>query len=656
MNYLSIDFETYCELNIKRVGAHKYVDHPSFEVMCMGYTINGRNPSLWLPQEGKWGGDIAKVFSDKFAVLAFNAEFEILVINKVYKQLGLNTPIPPEYFIDVQAVGKTYGFPANLEDLCTAVGVPGKTEGGKDLVRKLCSPRKPTKADKRTRWTYDMVPEDFDNLYKYCVNDVTQMNAAFAKLPAQRLTEHEQAVWLHTLKQNERGLPINLANVKSILMVIDQYKKLLGTELNVLTNGRITAGTQRQRIQDELNATGCDIPNLQGDTIKEYLDSHKLTKYQRRLLEIKRDTNHSSTGKYKRLIEMTMHDGRLRGAIKYFAQHLGRFGSYGFQLHNQPRAQFKNPLPVIGVFSSRNLRTVLQYHPRVMQAATKLIRPMIQAPHGKALAVSDFSSIENRILHWYAGDRKTLEEFGKGLDQYRTFAADRFNIKYLEVTSDQRQFAKPCVLGLGFGGGEGALARGAKNHGVSMSKQQLEDNVHFYRKVKYPMIPKMWYKTWALAIDTVLTGDPHVYKNEFASLEFSMVKYNGIVYLRTKLPSGRYIWYPDPKLREGKFNSTEITFMGVVKGMWRRQGLWYGMFTENFVQATARDLLAHSMLVAERYNYPCIGSVHDEAITEVYVSVEDSKELDMLLCVKPEWAETIPLQAKGYVGKHYKKD
>jgi len=676
VNYLSIDFETYCDLDINRVGSYKYIAHPSFEVLMMGYSINGAPATLWLPTKGIWTHDIADVLSKPFKVIAFNAEFEIGIIDKCYRQFGLNMPIPAKMFIDVQAVAKTYGYPNNLDDLCGALGVPGKQEDGKALVKKFSTPRKPSKNNPHTRWALHMDLEGWSRFKSYCVQDVDSMNNCLRKLPAPELSDLEKLIWLHVLEQNRRGWPVHKVDIISVLQVMKAYKERINTEIDKLTGGRITKVTQRQRIQNELHALGLKIPNLQGGTIEEWLERTDLSEYARRLLEIRYDTNHTSTGKYERMLEMMMDDGRIRGLMKYFAQSTGRFGSYGLQIHNLPRAQFPEPERVIGLFSTRHLDSVMVLYPNVMETATKLVRPMFCATNNKEvskrIAAADFSSIENRILHWYAHDTDTLNDFENGVDQYRKFAARKFNIDYLEVTPDQRQYAKPSILGLGFGGARGALLRSAKNHGVDMSPEEADENVSFYRKVMYPKIPKMWYKLFDLALATVLSGETTRYETPNVSLEFSLVKVNGIIYFRVKLPSGRYMWYPHPHIGKGKFDSSIINFKGIDSNTkrWSWQELWYGTLVENIVQATARELIAFGMLCAEKGGYYIIGSVHDEAISEMdieklidvngkldkYHKVKVSaNELCELLCIKQGWAKGLPLAAEGYVAVRLRK-
>ena len=212
-------------------------------------------------------------------------------------------------------------------------------------------------------------------------------------------------------------------------------------------------------------------------------------------------------------------------------------------------------------------------------------------------------------------------------------------------------------MSLGFGGAEGALLRSAKSHNVPMTAQEATDNVYFYRKVKYPVIVRLWHRLMGLAVDAIATGEPKTYATPFVSLTFDTVNIKGIKYFRVKLPSGRYIWYPDPKLVRGKFDSINISYVGIFDHVWRRGSLWYGTLIENIVQATARDILCCGLLSAEKGGYKTLMSIHDEAITEMLLRmVKDESELCRLLCPTISWAKGLPLKAAGDVDFRFKKD
>jgi hypothetical protein len=81
------------------------------------------------------------------------------------------------------------------------------------------------------------------------------------------------------------------------------------------------------------------------------------------------------------------------------------------------------------------------------------------------------------------------------------------------------------------------------------------------------------------------------------------------------LPSGRSIAYPEARLVDGKFEGTaDIAFKDNAHGKWKDVTEWHGTFTENAVQATARDLLAAALIRLEAGGFPIIAHVHDEVI------------------------------------------
>lgn len=87
-----------------------------------------------------------------------------------------------------------------------------------------------------------------------------------------------------------------------------------------------------------------------------------------------------------------------------------------------------------------------------------------------------------------------------------------------------------------------------------------------------------------------------------------------------------------------------------------RFALYGGLAFENIVQAIARDLLANGIKLAEAHNYPVIGHVHDEIITELPRGTADVRFFEELICRLPDWAKGLPLTASGFIAKRYKKD
>ena len=83
-----------------------------------------------------------------------------------------------------------------------------------------------------------------------------------------------------------------------------------------------------------------------------------------------------------------------------------------------------------------------------------------------------------------------------------------------------------------------------------------------------------------------------------------------------------------------------------------------GKFTENIVQAIARDLLAYSMLKLNKNKFNIVMHVHDEAACEIPVAGADEalKKMCEIMGEEVPWAKGLPLAADGYVTRYYKKD
>lgn len=653
---LYIDFETYCDLDLKKVGAYKYINHPSFHPWCMAYAYDDEPIQLWkygqnLPME------LYEATHKKSSIYASNAEFEWLILNR----LGFRKELTHRSFVDVMALTGTFGYPLSLDKYAKALGLEhGKTAGSTRLINKLCKQQKKTAFNLSGKWTPHTASEDFKQLYTYCINDVHIMRESVKRLPHDTLTEFEQFVWGHTMLQNSRGVCLDMPTVRSIVSIMKRFKVMNEKQLQIATGGSVQTGKQVAKIKEWIWEQGIKIPNLTKDTVSNYL-LRNIPAEVRTVLLLREQLAHSSTAKFDRMLDMEVLD-ILYGMLKYFGAHTGRYAGTGVQLHNLPRASLKDPQLAIDAFNDRDDDILFNVYPDINATASKLIRPMIIARPDHKLIVSDYVSIENVLLHWCANDKKTVKEFKDGKDQYKTYASDWFGVPYEEVTKEQRQQAKPDVLGLGYGGGSNALMGVAAGYGVSLSSAQAEKRVDFYRRKKYPAVPKFWYAVYNRAILALQTGDVQIFLNDNIKIEFRKEGH----YLTILLPSGRKLWYPEAKLNhtwtimvkdrpvqmEGK-----ISYMGVKNAQWMRVKTHPGFLVENIIQALARDILVYGAMCAEQAGYPILFSVHDELVAEVPDhGAANEKVFSTVICHKQQWARTLPLSAEGYEAQRYRKE
>lgn len=640
---LLMDTETYSEAPIKEVGSFKYISHPSTRCLCLSYKINNDRVKLWtegmvMPQELI---DAAKLCSSgQGKAEAFNATFDMQVWNKILVPKHDIPVIPLENWVDVQAVCARFKLPMSLDKAAKALGCnTEKMAIGKQLIRKCCTPG------------YNPTARDYEQLGAYCVVDTEVLSEIRQKLPVPYLTPQEQAIWEMTYRINERGVPIditaNRAIIKYLKIYMDGQKKLLPE----LTKGFITTPGQIQKIKQFCKDKGVDLPNLQAETVEATLARDDLPYDVKAVLRLRQELGMSSVKKFITIDEM-QNRGVVQGNLMYHGAGTGRWAGRGFQFHNLPRASVEDPEKVIQQFIDRDI-----FDDPVGQGKA-LIRSMITAPEDFMILCSDYSSIENRVLAWLAGDEATIQKFKEDFDQYKDMAAFLYNKGIDQVEPSERQLGKALILGCGFGMSHHRFVVAAQTFGVYLEKSQAKIAVDAYRK-RYYLIVKMWYQLAASVMHAVKFPG-QVYKTNKCAC--SVVKDKaGHKWLRIVLPSGRALMYMDPRVTDGKYGPV-VSYHGVSQTtyQWTTRELTPGLLAENVTQASARDILCEGMLEVE-HKMPeakLILCVHDEAGALVHKNdiMEDTLDkFNELLCVDREYRQDLPLKAEGYISRRYMK-
>jgi DNA polymerase len=291
-----------------------------------------------------------------------------------------------------------------------------------------------------------------------------------------------------------------------------------------------------------------------------------------------------------------------------------------------------------------------------MDELSSIVRSAIKAPEGYVFVDADFSSIENRVASWIAGQKDKVELFRQGLDEYKTFASNSlYRVPYEEVTKDMRQIAKSAVLGCMFGQGPDGLVRYADGMGVKLSKDQSAKAVAAYRD-SYHRVKASWAEFQSAAMQAIKVPG-HGVRSGKVSFKFA----KGALWML--LPSGRLIGWRAPKVED------QLTPWGAVQPgitvwnqdtftrKWGRNKLIGSSIFQSAVQATARDMLTEAMVRLEYEGFEVINSIHDEILLLV-PDKESESALDRVIetmTTPPKWAPEFPLAAEGWVGKRYRK-
>lgn len=262
---------------------------------------------------------------------------------------------------------------------------------------------------------------------------------------------------------------------------------------------------------------------------------------------------------------------------------------------------------------------------------------------------ADYAAVESRIVCWLAGQEDALEEYRQGVDRYRTMASAIYRISPDKVNKHPQRFiGKSAVLGCGFGMGAPKFRATVEKYKVVMPVGLEHTAVQAFR-AKHKKVVSLWYDLERAAKNAVLKKG-EVFKVG-KHLQFMCKDIEGMTFLLMKLPSGRKLSYPKPRI-----SGDRLTFFGNVKGTtWGDVSTWGGSLVENATQAVAADIMAHGSHNAERAGYEIATLIHDQALA-YHKDGQTSERFVELLTDLPSWADGLPIEAEGSLVPFYRKD
>ncbi|WP_449457912.1 DNA polymerase [Streptococcus suis] len=319
------------------------------------------------------------------------------------------------------------------------------------------------------------------------------------------------------------------------------------------------------------------------------------------------------------------------------------------QVQNLPQNKLADLDLARSLVKAGQFETLDLLYDNVPNVLSELIRTAFIPRLNHQFVVADYAAIEARVLAWLSGEDWRLQVFEEGGDIYCASASAMFGIPVEKhgLNSHLRQKGKIAELALGYGGSVGALtAMGALDMG--MEEDELQPLVTQWRQAN-PHIVAFWWAIDQAAKEVLKTKQTqHLY-----GLTLS---YEAGIFFIT-LPSGRRLSYVKPRLELNAFGKLGMTYEGIGDNKkWTRIDTYGPKLVENIVQAIARDLLAHGMLVLDQAGFSIVLHVHDEAVVEVPIEAVDVQKVCDLLATKPQWADGLPLRADGYACDFYQKD
>jgi len=646
---LSIDLETYSDVDLVTCGVYRYIEG-DFHILLFAYAFDDDDVRCvdmacgeQLPQE------VVDAIHDKSIIkAAWNAQFERICLSKYF-----DIQLSPDDWQCSMVWAASLSLPLKLKNAAEVLKTgEQKDDVGERLIRYFSIPCKPTKSNGgRTRNLPEHAPEDWALFKSYCIQDVRTERDIRYRLEKFPLLPQEWNYYHMDQRINDRGVLIDKELVQQAIICDMALSEAMTKKAYALTG--LENPNSVSQLKAWLDERGIEVESLGKKDVSALiadLDKHSIDTEALDMMKLRLQMAKSSVKKYQAAERYICTDGRAHGLFQFSgANRTQRWAGRGIQLQNLPQNHIATldearDLVKMGCFDM--IEVLYGNTPDIL---SQLIRTMLIAKPGYIFIIADFSAIEARVLAWLAGEQWRLDAFIAGQDIYCASASQMFGVPVVKhgINGELRQKGKVAELACGYGGGSGALiSMGALDMGLK--EDELPDIISSWRDAN-PEIVKFWYAIEKAAIETVKDHTERTVGRigfRFAANTLWIV-----------LPSGRSLAYIKPKLMPNRFGRMALTFEGLgANNKWVRGETYSGKLTENITQATARDLLAEAMWRMERSGLDIVGHVHDEVIIEVPENSITVDEVCGIMSQNPKWAEGLPLSSSGYSGFHYFKD
>lgn len=646
MKTLSIDIETYSDVQLPKTGVYRYCESDNFEILLFAYSIDSQPVQVvdlacgeTIPEE-----IIAALEDDTVIKWAFNAAFERICLSR-FLGYPTGTYLNPESWRCSMIWAATMGLPLSLEGVGAVLGLEKqKLTEGKDLIKYFCQPCAATKSNGgRTRNRPFHAPDKWEAFKRYNIRDVETEMGIQHKLRKFPVPDEVWEEYHIDQEINDRGVRLDMELVQQAIAMDTRSREELTTAMKDMT--ALENPNSVQQMKQWLSDNGIETDSLDKKAVAELLKEAPDNLAD--VLTLRRQLAKSSVRKYQAMEKTVCSDGRARGMFQFYgANRTGRFSGRNIQLQNLPQNHLPDLSEARSLVRNGDFDGVELLYEDIPDTLSQLIRTAFIPRENALFYVADFSAIEARVIAWFAGESWRQQVFEKGGDIYCASASQMFKVPVEKhgINGHLRQKGKIAELALGYGGSVGALkAMGALDMGLS--EDELPALVDAWRQAN-PRIVEFWWAVDRAVMEAVK------YKHTTTDYGLTFSCKSGMLFIT--LPSGRKLAYVKPKIGTNKFGGSCITYEGVGgTKKWERLDSYGPKFVENIVQATARDILCYAMKTLRCCSI--VMHIHDELVIEA-----DPKVSLDAICEQmgrtPPWAKGLLLRADGYTTPFYKKD
>lgn len=464
MKTISIDIETYSDVNLAKCGVYKYAESPDFAILLFGYAVDGGEVQVVDLARGETiPEEILDVLTDdSITKWAFNANFERACLSRYLTDLGRSLdPFHDRHSLSKDCarflnpagwkcsmVWSAYmGLPLSLEGVGAVLNLDNqKMKEGRDLIRYFCVPCKETKTNGgRTRNLPSHAPDKWNLFKSYNKRDVEVEMAIQERLQKYPVPDQVWEEYHQDQEINDRGIAIDLELARQAVAMDAKSRESLMTALKEKT-GLENPNSVLQML-GWLEARGLKSDSLGKKEVKELLKTAQ--EPLRSVLQLRQKLAKSSVKKYQAMEMTACQDGRARGMFQFYgANRTGRFAGRHIQLQNLPQNHLPDLSEARDLVRQGNYEALELLYDSVPDVLSQLIRTAFVLREGMKFVVSDFSAIEARVISWMAGEKWKAAAFAAGKDIYCSTASQMFGVPVVKhgVNGELRQKGKIAEL------------------------------------------------------------------------------------------------------------------------------------------------------------------------------------------------------------------
>ena len=468
MQEISIDLETYSDVNLQKCGVYRYAESSNFEILLFGYAVDGGEVQVVDIARGEKipQGIIEALTDDAVTKWSFNSSFERICLSvwlqKNYPAYFYSYSINEDTVVDYldpsawkcSMIWAAYmGLPLSLAGAGTVLGLEEqKLKEGKDLIRYFCVPCKPTKVNGgRTRNLPEHDMEKWNTFVFYNKRDVEvemSIQDRLKKFPVPDFVWDE-----YHLDQeiNDRGIALDIDVVENAIAFDAKSKAELSEKMQELTD--LDNPNSVVQMKQWLSDNGLEMDSLGKKDVAQAVKT--APKELAEVLQLRQQLSKSSVKKYQAMQNAVCEDGRARGMFQFYgANRSGRWAGRLIQLQNLPQNHISDLEQARGLVESGNYDAMELLYDDIPDTLSQLIRTAFVPRPGMKFVVADFSAIEARVLSYLAKESWRTEVFANNGDIYCASASAMFGVPVVKhgENGHLRQKGKIAELALGYGG------------------------------------------------------------------------------------------------------------------------------------------------------------------------------------------------------------